>query len=86
MQTIAQQLNIKKFPFQIRDTHGKQIYLEDSNGYWIRREWDSRGKIIRWEDSNNFWEKMEWDSGGNRIYFENSNGRIIDNRPNQVDK
>ena len=32
MNTIAQQLNIKEFPFRIKDKNGKQIYYEDSDG------------------------------------------------------
>ena len=30
MKTIAQQLNIKEFPFRIKDKNGNQIYFEDS--------------------------------------------------------
>lgn len=33
MKTIAQQLNVKEFPFIIRDSKGKEIYRENSNGY-----------------------------------------------------
>ncbi len=31
--TIAQQLKIKEFPFEIKDSNGKEIYYEDSSGY-----------------------------------------------------
>jgi hypothetical protein len=30
MKTIAQQLNIKEFPFIIKDTNGNEIYFENS--------------------------------------------------------
>jgi len=30
--TIAKQLKIKEFPFEIKDSEGKQIYYEDSDG------------------------------------------------------
>jgi hypothetical protein len=41
--TIAQQLNIKDFPFVIKDKSGNQIYFEDSDGYWDKCEYDSEG-------------------------------------------
>jgi hypothetical protein len=79
MKTIAQQLNIKTFPFIIKDADGKEIYWENSNGYWEKREWVD-GEVIRYETSRGFSEKMEY-AGGKVIYREDSNGRIVDNRP-----
>tara|TARA_E500000305_G_C3830164_1_gene146960 strand:- start:189 stop:308 length:120 start_codon:yes stop_codon:yes gene_type:complete len=32
MKTIAQQLNVKGFPFKIRDKNGNEIYCETSDG------------------------------------------------------
>ena len=52
MKTIAQQLEIKDFPFEIKDKNGKQIYYEDSTGFWIKREFDSNGNKIYYEDSD----------------------------------
>ena len=72
--TIAQQLNIKDFPFEIKDKNDKQIYFEDSNGYWRKFEYDQNGKIIYYGNSTGFWYKYEYDQNGNRIYYENSNG------------
>ena len=74
MKTIAQQLNIKEFPFIIRDTNGNEIYYEDSNGYWRKRKYDSNGNLIYREASDGGWCKWEYDSNGNRIYSEDSNG------------
>ena len=51
MKTIAQQLNIKKFPFTINDSHGNLLYFEDSTGTWMKREYDSRGNLVYIEDS-----------------------------------
>ena len=81
MKTIAQQLNIKEFPFRIRDKNGNEIYLENSNGFWYKRELDSNGNEIYYENSDGFWCKGEYDSNGNRIYYESSRGKIRDNRP-----
>jgi len=38
--TIAEQLNITEFPFEIKDSRGNIIYWEDSNKYWQKREFD----------------------------------------------
>jgi hypothetical protein len=82
--TIAQQLKIKNFPFIIKDKNGSEIYSEDSDGFWIKREFDSNGNKIYYENSKGYWIKREFDSNGNRIYVENSEGAIIDNRPKPV--
>jgi hypothetical protein len=84
MQTIAQQLKIKEFPFTIKDSKGNRIYWENSDGNWIKSEYDSNGNEneIYFEDSTGYWSKSEYDSKGNLIYFENSNGKLIDKRPN----
>jgi len=72
--TIAQQLKIKEFPFEIKDSKNNQIYWEDSDGYWAKREYDSNGEVIYWENSDGFCEKREYDSKGKQIYLENSSG------------
>jgi hypothetical protein len=79
--TIAKQLNITTFPFEIKDAKGRLIYSEDSDGYWIKRKYDQYGNQIYYENSNGYWEKVEFDQNGNQIYFENSDGYIADNRP-----
>jgi len=72
--TIAQQLNIKEFPFEIKDKKGKQIYYENSDGYWIKREFDQNGNQIYYEYSTGYWSKREYDQNGNQIYYEDSTG------------
>ena len=81
--TIAQQLKIKEFPFKIRDNQGNEVYWEDSNGYWSKREYDNQGNEVYREDSKGYWAKWEYDDQGNEVYWEDSNGVIIDNRPQQ---
>jgi hypothetical protein len=83
--TIAQQLKVTEFPFFIKDKNGNQIYYENSNGYWEKRQYDQNGKTIYFEASNGYWEKYEYDQNGKQIYFESSNGHIIDNRPKVVE-
>ena len=72
--TIAQQLKIKEFPFFIKDNRGKEIYYENSDGYWWKKEYDSNNNRIYYEDSYGLWCKKEYDSAGNEIYCEDSNG------------
>ena len=79
--TIAKQLNVKEFPFFIRNSKGQEIYSENSDGFWYKREYDSNGNRIYHENSDGGWFKREYDSDGNRIYYESSYGTIIDNRP-----
>jgi hypothetical protein len=85
MQTIAQQLKIKKFPFIIEDSNGNEIYYEFESGFWIRREKDENDNQTFAENSDGFWCKREFDSNGNEIYYESSQGTIIDKRPKTVE-
>ena len=50
--TIAQQLKIKEFPFIIKDNNGNEIYYENSDGYWKKREYDDKGNRIYYENSD----------------------------------
>jgi hypothetical protein len=90
MKTIAQQLNVKEFPFKIKDSNNNQIYFEDSSGYWEKREFDSNNNEIYYEvfNSKGYWSKREFDSNNNQIYVEDSNGywskREYDVNNNQI--
>jgi hypothetical protein len=78
--TIAQQLGVTEFPFEIRDKSSNLIYKEKESGHWERREYNSNGKQIYYENLSG-WIKWEYDYQGNEIYFENSEGEIEDKRP-----
>lgn len=88
MKTIAQQLNVKEFPFEIKDNNDNVIYREKSSGYWFKSEYDSNGNETYCENSKGAWYKKEYDSNGNEIYFEDSDGfwckREYDGRGNKV--
>jgi len=81
MKTIAQQLNVTEFPFEISDGNGNEIYYENSEGYWEKHEYNSKGNQIYYENSDGYWRKREYDSNGKGIYYEDSDGDIVDNRP-----
>jgi hypothetical protein len=49
--TIAQELRVKDFPFEIRDGKGNLIYKEWNDGYWARWEYDDRGNQMYHENS-----------------------------------
>jgi hypothetical protein len=57
MKTIAQQI---KWDFEangfleIRDKNDNLIYLENSNGYWTKWEYDSKGNKIYFENSKGY--------------------------------
>jgi len=74
MKTIAQQLNVTAFPFRIKNADGSQIYGEDFDGSWWKREYDSNDNQIYFGNSKGFWCKSEFDANGHEIYFENSDG------------
>ena len=50
--TIAQQLNVTEFPFEINDSNDNLIYCEYSSGYWAKFEYDSNDNEIYREDSD----------------------------------
>ena len=88
MKTIAQQLNVTKFPFEIKDKNNNEIYHEDSCGFWSKREYDKNHNVIYFEDSSGFWQKREFDENNNEIYYEDSNAywskREYDEKGNKI--
>ena len=74
MKTIAQQLNIKQFPFFIKDKNGNELYYEDSDVSWVKRQYDEESNRVYYEDSDGHWVKREIDENGKTTYYENSDG------------
>ena len=64
-----------KYPISLKDSRGNEIYYENSDGDWYKKEYDSRGNETYYEDSFGYWSKREYDSRGNETYYENSNGK-----------
>ena len=61
----------------IYDDNGNNIYYEDPDGEWEKREYDDKGNRAYIEDSDGFWEKSEYDKYGNQITFEYSDDRWV---------
>ncbi len=81
--TIAQQLKVTTFPFEIKDKNGHTLYYENSDGDWSRYEYDKFGNEVYFENSNGVWSKSEYkmlDSYANCVYHETSRGIVVDNR------
>jgi len=72
MKTIAQQLNIKVFPFEIKDKDGNVIYYENSKGYSWRSEYKD-GNVIYYENSKGYSYKKEY-KDGKQVYYEKMKG------------
>tara|TARA_R110002012_G_scaffold224504_1_gene396500 strand:+ start:48 stop:443 length:396 start_codon:yes stop_codon:yes gene_type:complete len=69
--TIAQQLNIKEFPFKIKDKNGNGIYLENTNNNWTRWEYGECGNILFSENSDGVSCEYSYESDGTecrRVY------------------
>ena len=62
------------FPIEIKDADGKATYLEGSNGYWRKCEYDARGYVTYYEINSGYWSRSERDAKGNETYYENSTG------------
>ena len=54
--TIAEQLNVRDFPFIIKDSKGNEIYDETSDGYWMKKEYDSQNNEVYYETSDGYIE------------------------------
>jgi len=72
--TIAQQLKIKDFPFTVKDKGCNEIYYEDSDGYWRKREYDTNSNEIYYENGGGYWRKRQHDTNGKIIYLVDSGG------------
>ena len=88
MKTIAQQLKVKQFPFKIKDENNNQMYYENSNASWVKREFDENNNQIYFENSNGYWVKKEFDENNNQLYYEDSEAfwykREFDENSNEI--
>jgi hypothetical protein len=74
--TIAQRLNINKFPFVIRDSGDRIIYYESSDQFWEIHEYEQSGKQVYYENSEGLIEDYRpkpettilghWHNGGDK--------------------
>lgn len=64
----------KNFPVIEYNESGKEVYREEANGYWVKREYDTAGRQTYWETNHGGWAKHRYDADGREIYYENSDG------------
>jgi len=48
--TKAQELGITEFPYREYDSDGNEIYWENKDGYWLKKEYDNLKTVIYQED------------------------------------
>ena len=66
------------------DAKGNGIYVEFSDGDWVKYEYDAKGNVIYSYSKapDEEWCKHEYDASGNEIYREHSvDGVTLDKRP-----
>ena len=49
-QTISQQLNIKDFPFFVKDKNDRTTYFETNDGYWFIAMFDKNDTLSYYEN------------------------------------
>ena len=74
MPSIAQQLKINKFPFEIKNSEDQLVYIEQEDGYWERYEYDDFENRIYMENSNDYWEILKIDFTRKESFFHTSDG------------
>ena len=67
-------IEVRQSNFEVYNEKGNQIYYEDSNGFWFKKEYDEKGNLIYYENSNGYWSKSEYDERDNLIHYEDSDG------------
>ena len=55
------------------DKNGNEIYSENSEGQWSKREYENNNRTYL-EDYDGYWRKYEYDKNGNEIYWKDSDG------------
>lgn len=66
--------NERKYPIVKYNEAGLEVYREEANGYWVKREYDEANRQIYWETNRGGWAKHQYDEAGNETYYENSDG------------
>jgi hypothetical protein len=78
--TIAKSLDIKDFPFEIKDKSGNMIYTEQKSGFWEFRKYDSEGRNIYYESCTGNTYSIEYDQKD--IVFFSRNNEVLINKKN----
>lgn len=79
--TISQQLGNYIFPFIINDAKGRLMYVENSQAYWEKYNYDVRGNKTHFETSAGNWRRSEYDDANDEVYRITHVGVVFDKRP-----
>ncbi len=60
--------------FYIYDENYNEIYRENSDGYWAKREYDENNGVVYYEDSLGYYASVIYDKNSNMLFRETSNG------------
>ena len=71
--TIAQQLGITVFPFEIKE-NGKVMYFENRARYWVKYQYDKNGNEIKRECSDFYVGISTFNENNQLTSFEDSKG------------
>ena len=63
-----------KYPIELYNKNGNEIYYENSKGYWFKKEYNENGVCIYCEDSTKYRCKYGYDKKDNIIYKLDSKG------------
>ena len=76
MESLAKQFNhdFDKGDFELFDKNINQIYFENPNGFWVKRNYNKLGNEIYYENSYDYWIKREYNKSGNILYSKSSTG------------
>jgi hypothetical protein len=85
MKTIAQRLNVKEFPFVIKNKNGRVIYKEFADGLNTSIKYFANNPV-RINSSNGYWAIKEYDIDNNVIYYEDSMGKLYNPLFKIIDK
>jgi len=65
---------VSNYNEEVYDSNGNQIYYEDSDGFWWKREYDDNENEIYYESHQGEWLRKEYDDNGIIIFYVNSFG------------
>ena len=82
--TLAKQLKINNFSFEINDINGNEIYFENSRGFWHKKEFNQNNERIYYENSNGIINDKKPKTLATQLKINNFPFMIKDNNENTI--